>query len=408
MSTQDLQAVAGAITLTDFDEIREVLRSPAFVQGAYKHSTSDFMRDCMTMLDGKRHMERRRLVGQLFSTQSLAEYRKEHLHPVIARALQEVAADRGPDGVVRADLVPLVWRMLNRMAGAITGIDGLEEPGATERFIQQLRGIGEALTVDWSTRDFDEVLQAGLRAREDFSREFFQPSFDRRRALVDQVKAGEIAMEDLPRDLLTLMIAHWDPSWDAELPLRESSVFLIAATQTTAQAFPPFILRLEQWLREHPEDRALVGDDDTFLSQAAFESLRASVAAPARIRLATEDVELASGRRIQKGERVALYFIPANQDPRHFGDDAADYNPHRQAEGTPLYGLAFGGGAHACIGRPLVTGAGSRSQDEGTMVSIARELYRVGLELDPDGPPVEDAGTHYFQFASVPVLLTRL
>lgn len=400
-------AMANVTEISDYEEIREVLRSPVFHQGAYVQSSSDFMHDCMTMLDGPRHFQRRRLVGQLFTEASLAAYRDEHLHPVIALTLAEITSQRESDGSVRTDLVPLVWRMLYRMAGAITGIDGLDSSAATEDFIAMIRAMGEAVTVDWSRRDSAAVLENGRRQRQAFQEQFFDPSVRRRRAEIERFRADEVTADELPRDLLTLLLLHDDPTWDADLPLRESSVFLIAATQTTAQAFAPFILQLENWLEGHPEDRAKVLGEPEFLTRAAMESLRFFVAAPARIRVATEDITLSSGRRVSKGERVALFFIPANTQSEHFGDEAESFDPHRDTQGNPRWGLAFGGGAHSCIGRPLVTG-NARNQSDGTMVSIARRLYELGMELDPERQPVADEGTYYYQLSSLPVRFTRL
>jgi cytochrome P450 len=237
----------------------------------------------------------------------------------------------------------------------------------------------------------------------DFNAEFFEPSWRLRGEQVDRFNAGQLAREELPLDLLTMIHLHRDETWDDDLPLRESAVFLVGATQTTSQAFAPFVINFEGWLDEHPEDRALISSDPEFLRRATGESLRLFVAAPARIRRATTDVVLGSGRRVCEGERIALLFLPANKGEEHFGVQADEYDPHRRPVNASQWGLAFGAGAHACIGRPLVTGIGSQSRSDGTMVTIARRLYAAGLELDPDRPPRFDENTYYTTYASVPV-----
>ncbi|WP_246658694.1 hypothetical protein [Mesorhizobium sp. J18] len=40
---------------------------------------------------------------------------------------------------------------------------------------------------------------------------------------------------------------------------------------------------------------------------------------------------------------------------------------------------------------------------DGSLVTVARGLYRAGMELDPDSPPRLDPATHYNNYVSVPV-----
>jgi cytochrome P450 len=404
----DSPTVAGMTQLTDYDEIREVLGSRKFVQGAYVQMGDEFLRGCLTMLDGPEHFARRRVVGKLFQEHAMAAYREAHLFPVIERTLAEIAPSVEGDGTVRTDLVPLVWRMLYRMAGAIAGIDGIDDEADAERFVTLVRGVGEAVVADWSAGDVDEVRARGRAARDAFSAEFFEPSLARREQIVAALGRGEIEKDAVPHDLLTMLALHREPGWDDGQLLRETTIFLIAATQTTAQAFPHFVVNLERWFEEHPDDRALVTEDQEFLPRAAMESLRFFVAAPARIRRAVEAVTLASGRTIAEGETVALLFRPANLQEDHFGDHADSYDPHREVEGLPHWGLAFGGGAHACVGRPLVMGGGPRSQSEGTIVAVARRLYAAGMTLDTSGSIRSDATTQYDQLESVPVRFSAL
>jgi cytochrome P450 len=157
----------------------------------------------------------------------------------------------------------------------------------------------------------------------------------RRRDLVARYQAGLTPHEEVPQDLITLLYLHWDEAWDAGLPLRETTLFLVGSTATTAQAFPHFIKHIESWMTEHPGDRHLIADDPRFLRQALFESLRLFVAAPARLRRSLREVVLKSGRKIAEGERVGLLFQPANADPGIFGDDAMTFNPrHSRAVGS--------------------------------------------------------------------------
>jgi cytochrome P450 len=324
--------------------------------------------------------------------------------------IDDCFAGAGADGRVKVDLVTLVRGMLHRIAAATTGIDGVDTPERTERFRRFIEELGAAATVEWSNEDHDAVLALGMSRRAAFVEEFFGESVRRRQDIVARYRAGELSREDLPVDLLTLLYLHWDEQWDDELPLREATLFLVAATQTTTHTLPHVIVHMAEWLRDHPEDEGKQHDPD-FLRLMINESLRLHQPAPTLLRYATSAVTLASGREIAEGERVALLFVPANRQTDVFGEDAGTFNPYRGSatNGARPWGLTFGGGAHVCVGRPLVTGLAKRDgaqPTEGTMLRILRALYTAGVELDPEDPPVPVESSHHDTYSRMPVFLT--
>lgn len=405
-------ALAGVTILEDYEEISEVLRSKKFVQSGYRVNKETLMKNVLITLDGEPHMKRRRALAKLFDDNKIAFLRDQYLVPVTRHSLAEVAAmPREADGSIKVDLVAFIQRCLFRIGAAVAGVDGLETPEAADRLIRQIIAISDGLVADWARDDMAGIVAKGEQAREEFRTQFYNPSRALRQKLIDEAKArGD--MSGLPQDALVLMMTNTDGSWagDEDLLLRETYVFMVASTQTTANALTWFILRLEDWLKKHPEDRRLIAEDPEFLRRAAFDSLRLTITAPWRMRTATEDVKLASGREIKKGEDVAVFFIPANTQEDHYGADAKDFNPHRKSENL-AWGHAFGGGVHMCVGRPLVTGGrgltGNTTAD-GTLVSTTRLFYEAGLEIDPSSPPVRDAGTWFTIYSSVPVRFTKL
>jgi cytochrome P450 len=407
--------IAGMTKLDTYSEISEVLRSKSFRQGSHQESKPFFDRSLL-MLDGPEHFQRRRLESVLFSKEALLYYEKTVLQPAIDRAMAEVSQQRDADGMAIGDLVPLTRRMLLEMTAAITGMDGVDNPEATELFGQYLASLGEGVTVEWSMEDHDAVIARVLAVRDEFVRDFYAPSVSRRRDLVERHRAGDLPASELPRDLATLMLLEHDPGWDPELPLRETTLYLVAGFQTTTHAVPHVVNHLTAWFEEHPEDRGRATDWE-FLQRAAAESLRLHLPAPSLLRIATEDVTLSSGRRITEGERVALLFTPANRDPAVFGADADRFDPYREAP-APIkpWALAFGGGIHTCVGRQLVTGL-SRTLDEvgaqeqttaGISTQILAELYRAGVEMDPNRPWAFRAVSHHDAFDAFPVRFTAL
>lgn len=398
--------VAGAMNLTDHDEIAEVLKSSAFAQAGLPKGVESFLKNSLFALHGQEHFERRRLESKLFGYEALRGYRETALQPSIRRCLEVLEWDAS--GVAHTDLVPLTWKMLHQISATVVGLDGVESESQTARFIELVQAIGSAVVVDWSKGSADDLIAQGLAARRALEEEFFRPSLERRMGLIAEVTEGARPMEGLPRDLITLLASHRQDHWQDELILHESTLFLVASIQTTSQAFPQFVLQLLDWKAKNP-DRVSALVDPRFLRAASYESLRLFEAAPARMRLCVEDIELKStGRRIEAGTVLALWFSPANRDRDVFGDDADTFNPDREVSERPPWGLVFGGGAHMCIGKPLVTGTlgEPRSGEEpvyGTMTTMAQAL--MSLDVAVEGEPQLKDGTYYFEYASIPIRL---
>jgi len=395
---------------TTFAEIDEILRSKDFRQGSHQESQTFFGRSLLT-IDGDEHYDRRRLEAPLFTKAALEHYEHIELIPLISKTLEECKRDRGVDGLVRADLCILLRAMLARISAATTGIDGVDTAEQTVRFRDFVDQLGVGATVEWAVEDHGTMIHRILAVRDEFNREFFEPSVKRRKEIISRIQAGKLTHDSLPRDLLSLMYFHWDDDWDDELPLREATLFVVAATQTTTHAVPHLIRHLEEWFAEHSQDRAKTSDKE-FLKRAAAETLRMHLPSPALLRIANRDVLLSSGAKVCKDERVACLFAPANKDASVFGADANLFNPYREAGGSKPWGLAFGGGEHACIGRSLVTGLSARTDatagTDGTMVNIASALYAAGIEIDIDDPPLYTATSHHDAYGRFPIILRNL
>jgi cytochrome P450 len=242
----------------------------------------------------------------------------------------------------------------------------------------------------------------------------YQPSLARRRALVAEHRAGRLGADDLPRDVLTSLLLGWQEEWDDQLPLREVCVYLTASIRTSTRILTNTIDELARWFERHPEDRPLIEDPDR-RRDAVGEALRLHPVLPAMIRKSIARTELPSGDVIEAGQPVAFLFAQANRDRTIFGDDADEFDPHRQQRlpaGSPVYGLAFGAGQHICMGRRLAYGGtytGDPDQDfVGTVNTLVEAFSRAGVELDAARPPVPNDDSFYDEFTSFPVRLTAL
>jgi cytochrome P450 len=122
-------------------------------------------------------------------------------------------------------------------------------------------------------------------------------------------------------------------------------LFLIAGLDTVSDSLTCFYA----FLARNPEHRQAIVDDPSIIPSAVEELLRWESPVPSGVpRLATEDVELPSGHRIDAGTAVMISYGAANVDPGTFPDPFEvqldrETNPH----------IAFGAGVHRCLGSHL-------------------------------------------------------
>lgn len=399
--------LAEMVQVDAYAEIDEILRSRHFEQGIHDSESSDFTEDILINIDGRRHLARRRLEGPLFHRAALATYERQDLMPVVQQTLGRLLASRPDHTTVTVDLVALMDRLLHRIAASTTGLDGVESDEEIGRFVSYIHVMGAGHQVEWWSGDHDDVLSEAVRIREKFRAEFYEPSMRRRREMVTRWRHGDIEDSELLTDLLTALLRQEEPDWDEDLPLREATFYVIAATQTTAHAIPHLFNHLEGWFGAHPE-QAHRRHDQEFLRRAAYESLRLHTPHPAFVRVATRDTTLSSGRRFSAGDRVALRYGLGNRDPALFGANSDRFDPDRTvASHVSPWGHTFGAGAHACIGRPLATGTPSRADGTtGTIVMIVSALYRAGAEMVPGDPPVASSTSQHEAFERFPIRFT--
>ncbi|WP_306359328.1 cytochrome P450 [Nocardia sp. CC227C] len=103
-------------------------------------------------------------------------------------------------------------------------------------------------------------------------------------------------------------------------------------------------------LLNHPEQLADVRAGRVPWSDVIEEALRyQSPVAHLPLRYAVEDIDI-DGFRIPKGEAILASYAAASRDPKVHGADADAFDVHRA---TKDQHVAFGHGAHHCIGAPL-------------------------------------------------------
>ena len=137
---------------------------------------------------------------------------------------------------------------------------------------------------------------------------------------------------------------------DSDLSLNEMVVILcglvVAGHKTTSHLIGNGL----KLLLEHPELWQKLGNDPSLIPHAIEEVLRYEGPIPAMIRTTTQEVELA-GVKLPENTRIFLMYGSGNHDENEF-KNAADFELERYKQPTSKH-LAFGHGAHHCIGSNL-------------------------------------------------------
>ena len=118
---------------------------------------------------------------------------------------------------------------------SFAGIDRVEgtveEADAQHRLLIQL---GQAATIGQFKGDREPIFQEIREAIDEFREHFFLPSRTRRLELINDYRAGNISEEDLPRDILTILLMHDEElAMPDELMVREVAFFYLAASHTS-------------------------------------------------------------------------------------------------------------------------------------------------------------------------------
>ncbi|MEL7029430.1 MAG: cytochrome P450, partial [Pseudomonadota bacterium] len=141
------------------------------------------------------------------------------------------------------------------------------------------------------------------------------------------------------------------------------------------------------------------------------ESLRLHPASPVAGRQAVCPFSLTEQQDLAEGDDVVVDLFNANRDREIFGDDADAFNPHRELPNNVWpFGLTFGYGVHACLGRDLDGGVAPRkavdpdAHQYGIVTLFIRELLRHGVRRDPDNPPQADEKTERPNWGAYPII----
>ena len=347
---------SGTWLLTRYADVHSVLRSPGWSsdhRNSPEHrawiaemgappAVDELLAKVLLFMDAPDHTRLRNLVNKAFTPR-----RVERLRPRIEQVLSELLEPLR-DGAEFDVIADLAFPFPVTVMCELLGVPAEDR----EMFRQRTRQLAVILEWQRTPEDFMGAAEATFAFAG-----YFLPLFEeRRRNPRDDLVSALVAAEDAGDRL-------------AADELFTTCVLLLAAGhETTMNLIGNGLLAL---LR-HPGQRALLADDPSLARSAVEEVLRYDSPVQLTARTALTDHEL-GGRTIRTGEQAITLIGAANRDPEAFRDpDTLDIVREQN------HHLAFGGGAHFCLGAAL-----ARAEAQVALRALAG---LPGLELAVDEP----------------------
>lgn len=209
---------------------------------------------------------------------------------------------------------------------------------------------------------------------------FFDTSFTPEQAQANFIEMGRLIgelvafrRENPGDDITSVLIAtrNEDGAQLSETELVDTLMLVInAGHETTLNLIDQAIVAL----LTHPKQRADVIEGRVPWAELVEETLRYQApVAHLPLRYAVEDIEVGE-IRIPKGEAILASYGAACRDPKVHGETTAEFDVHRANKEH----LAFGHGAHHCLGAPL-----ARMEAAIALPALFERFPDLRLAVDP-------------------------
>jgi cytochrome P450 len=406
------QTLAEELVLTSHTDVKAALARWDLTRNIddERFAQGNILERVIMMLNDSEHRDRRGLENSIFRRSTLVFYENELFPKEIDHTLDRVI-DSGEGDLVDIGIM-LSVALSARTAGVDFDVGSLEQRRVLANMIRRLaRGV----SIDAATGDVEEIkrdVRDALRLLE----EFIGPSWERRRRKVDDLQAGRAGEDDLPHDILTLLLRHRAAlGLDDATILRETAFFLESGVGSNGQTLTSCLHYLFGWAREHPDDWKSLRGDRLFLQRCLHEAIRLRPPNPRIKRRALLATRIGS-KDVPAEQQIVLNTAAANRDPSIYGDDAEVFNPYRVVPASAArYGHGFGGGIHACIGRVLASGLpirfdGPAPNDHqfGLVTLLAEALFERGVSPHPSKEPVSEPNPRrWTRWSAYPVVFRR-
>jgi cytochrome P450 len=347
-----LEPELGRLFLTRFEDMRVVLADRSLSKDPRKAPDTprrralrgdmplEAFQPSMLNLDDPDHKRLRGLVSQAFNQRSIDAWRLRIR--AVAAGLLDTLADRHSFDVITEFAAPLPIVVIAEMLGV--------DPRDMPQFKRWSDARAHFFNPARSPEQTAELKAAGEGLNDYFARAI-------------EVRRGRSGA-----DLISSLVAAEEAG--DRLSAREivitCNLLLVAGNLTTTDLIGNGVLAL---LR-HPDQLAKLCAHPELVPNAVEEMLRYDPPVVQVARFALEPLEI-DGTAVQPGQTMTCSLLSAGHDPGRHSD------PHRfDIEREDTTHLAFGGGAHYCLGAPL-----ARAEAQIAIAALFERFPR--LRLDP-------------------------
>jgi cholest-4-en-3-one 26-monooxygenase len=349
--------------ITRHADVRAAERDPRTFSNARGIRPHTYPLPMMISMDDPEHLARRKLVNRGFTPRRVRDHEAD-IRRITDHIIDRVC-ERGECDFVWDIAAPLPLILIGEMLGF-----------PAESYDDLLRWSDDMVRGTTST-DM-AALERAHEAAQEFAEFQLRIVADRRAAPTDDL-------------ISTLVHAEVDGErLDDQSLIEEGRLLLIGGDETTRHVITGGM----HALIEHPDQRELLaGDFPAVIDTAVEEMLRWVTPIKNMSRTTTRDVEL-HGEQIPQGAQVLLMFEAANRDRAVF-DEPDRFDVRRD----PNDHLAFGFGAHFCLGNAL-----ARIE---LRVMFERLFARLpDIELATDDPLPRRPSNFITGFEAMPVRFT--
>ena len=248
-------------TIKSYAGAQDALLSPDLKQALYD-AGGVIMDGTLVTLHGDEHRKRRTTEFRVFARGFFRYYEREVFPATLEKTLEPFVADG------RGDLIDLGYRATINLTADFAGIDRPDQTvEETETLRRLVATFSEGATMVHTTRDPEELRSEVRAAMDEFYDRFLKPSRDRRKPIVEKFLRGDLAEEDLPRDLMTVLLRYADEmNVSEEVFRREICFFMQAGAHSTSNSTVHAFHEIFQWCANHPEDWNRMNEDAVFLA----------------------------------------------------------------------------------------------------------------------------------------------
>ena len=354
---------AGVWGITRYADVKEISKDPETFSNAGGIRPETPALPMMIDFDAPEHVRRRRLVSEGFTPKRIRE--SADGVRTVCDAILDTVCEQGHADFVRDIAAPLPMIVIGDMLGVA--------PEDRDALLRWSDDMVKALGSPDPT-----AMDAAAVAAMEYAEYITAVVEQRRRDNQSDDLVGTLVHADIDGDRL-----------DESSLIYETLLILIGGDETTRHVLSGGMYEL----LTHPEQFALLAAEPDRRQLGIEEMLRWVSPIKNMARTATRDVEL-HGRTIQEGQKLLLLYPSANRDERNF-DDPERFDVTR----TPNDHMAFGFGAHFCLGNRLAR------LELATMVDRLFERL-PDLALATDAEPPKRNANFVSGIESLPVTFT--